>query len=671
MKITSSLKNLSAALLGAALFFSCATGGNSTGGNSRDFSEREGGLSAKTLALVQNAVFEVVLQKPEAESVVYERELDWDQVPYAARTDKYLSIGTAFAISKTELVTAFHVLNLGYESIAYSRYYIRDSEGNVFEVDSITGGSNERDFLIFTVKEKTFKDFFTFEKNFKTGQPVYSIGNALGEGIVIRNGLVLGTAPEEESGRWNLLKSSADSNPGNSGGPLVTSSGGVVALVTSLRDNILYSVPAEVILGFGRTSLEYRTRPNYGHLILSNNRIQTFETSVPLPGNYRSIRSRLTAAYKNEYHAAMTRLFEEAPEYLTGPNNRYLLNSSLPSVFPELDFVDKDDNNWKLSILERQTYSLADDGILMNARLGGFGIYKIIKPRTVPLEQISTDPKYIMDLVLQNIRMERTLWGSDKYRILSFGEPAAQGGYTDSLGRKWITAHWVIGFNDEVFIMFILPLPNGPVLITTIQDSAHLDVYEWDMKKICDHTHTVYSADFKGWNEFFALKEFVPDFLEDVHYTWDGERISFTSKDVSLSAGGNVFRWTDASELFLAPSWYAENGTATFGIRMYTINCDVRGKEYTVLFKNIKPDERFGTSALESWNDLVEEKYPFDGKPAISVKDNSGSVGAVLRAENPAGDVRYTLYLSMTDPVDEENLSRRFEALRRGITVRK
>ncbi|MDR1105971.1 MAG: hypothetical protein LBL44_06415, partial [Treponema sp.] len=209
------------------------------------------------------------------------------------------------------------------------------------------------------------------------------------------------------------------------------------------------------------------------------------------------------------------------------------------------------------------------------------------------------------------------------------------------------------------------------VLITTLQDSSHLDVYEWDIKKICDHTHMVYSADFKGWNEFFALKEFVPAFLEDVQYKWDGERISFTSKDVSLSAGENVFGWTDASELFLAPSWYAESGTAAFGIRMYTINCDIRGKEYTVLFKNIKPDERFGTSALENWNDLTEEKYPFDGKPAISVKDNSGSVGAVLRAENPSGDVRYTLYLSMTDPVDEENLSRRFEALRRGITVRK
>ncbi|GHV76427.1 hypothetical protein AGMMS49942_12480 [Spirochaetia bacterium] len=44
-----------------------------------------------------------------------------------------------------------------------------------------------------------------------------SIGTAFGEGIVIRNGLIIGTTPEDEAGRWNLLKSSAAVNPGNSG----------------------------------------------------------------------------------------------------------------------------------------------------------------------------------------------------------------------------------------------------------------------------------------------------------------------------------------------------------------------------------------------------------------------------------------------------------------------
>jgi hypothetical protein len=71
------------------------------------------GLSSRTLRLVEEAVFEVIVQKAQDDPAIYEKELDWDLVPYAVRTDDYYSIGTAFAISGTELITAFHVINLG------------------------------------------------------------------------------------------------------------------------------------------------------------------------------------------------------------------------------------------------------------------------------------------------------------------------------------------------------------------------------------------------------------------------------------------------------------------------------------------------------------------------------------------------------------------------------
>jgi hypothetical protein len=326
------------------------------------------GFSGRALELTESAVFEVLLEKPTEDPTVYERELDWEKVPYAIRTDKYHSIGTAFAISPTELLTAFHVINLGFESKTYGRYYVRDSRGTVYEVDTVAGGSNEKDYLIFTLKDRTFSSYFQFEMKYKAGDPVYSIGNALGEGIVVRNGLVLGTVPEAESGRWNLLKSSADGNPGNSGGPLVTPEGKVIALVTSLRDNILYSVPAAVILEGDRKSLPYRLKPRYGHSILANQKNRTFEISLPLPEEYRALRDRLTAAYKADYVAGMEALFKEAPEYLSGPNNMYVLNASLQSDFPELDFVDPDNEQWSLSDLKVKSYNLPEDG-----RAGPFG----------------------------------------------------------------------------------------------------------------------------------------------------------------------------------------------------------------------------------------------------------------------------------------------------------
>ncbi|GHT94629.1 hypothetical protein FACS1894141_1660 [Spirochaetia bacterium] len=239
------------------------------------------GMSAELMKLVNAAVFEVVVGKPQTDSLVYDRELDWGMVPYAARIDTYESIGTAFAISATELITAFHVIDLGEESMVYDQYFIRDSGGAVYEVDQINAGSNERDFLIFTVKDRTFTDYFEFEEHFETNDPVFSVGNAFGEGIVIRNGNILGTVPEDEAGRWNRIKSSAGVNPGNSGGPLVTQDGKVVALVTSRRgNNILYSVPASVILETDRSELRYWLRTNYSHYILANTANRVFETSV-------------------------------------------------------------------------------------------------------------------------------------------------------------------------------------------------------------------------------------------------------------------------------------------------------------------------------------------------------------------------------------------------------
>jgi len=384
-------------------------------------------LSSGTLKLIQNAVFEVIIEKPAEDSIVYEKELNWDLVPFIIRNDKYYSIGTAFAISKTELVTAFHVINLGFESMVFNKYYIRDSQGNVYEVDQITGGSNEKDYLIFTVKGKTFDNYFQLEKNFKVGDTVLSIGNALGEGVVVRNGLVLGTVPEEDSGRWNLLKTSADGNPGNSGGPLVTQDGKVVGVVSYLKENIVYSVPAEVVLGGSRSELPYRQKSRVRHLILANDLKKIFEFTVKLPDSYINIRKLLCEASNADYDKAMTKLFNEAPEYLTGPNNVYLLNSSLSTIFPEISFVDQNDDNWRMSRLERKSYPLDDDGRLYNASVSEINFYKLQRPLSVSVEKVCTEPKYIMDLILRNIRTDRSLWGNDKYRILSYGEPSSKG----------------------------------------------------------------------------------------------------------------------------------------------------------------------------------------------------------------------------------------------------
>jgi hypothetical protein len=55
-------------------------------------------LSGSVQQSIRAATFEVVQLKPPDGEVTYDRELPWDLIPYQERTDKYRSIGTAFAI---------------------------------------------------------------------------------------------------------------------------------------------------------------------------------------------------------------------------------------------------------------------------------------------------------------------------------------------------------------------------------------------------------------------------------------------------------------------------------------------------------------------------------------------------------------------------------------------
>jgi hypothetical protein len=284
-----------------------------------------------------------------------------------------------------------------------------------------------------------------------------------------------------------------------------------------------------------------------------------------------------------------------------------------------------------------------------------------------------------MDLILQNIRTERTLWGweyydsdSDKYRILSYGPPSSTGQFRDALGRNWITTYWNIDYNDKVLIMYILPLPNGPALITTLQDSDLQNEWEWDLQKICGHTFTFYNASFTDWIDFMNLKEYIPDFFKNLSFEWDSEKQHFILEcdQYSLDIDKQVFDWDDDSELFLAPTWFKLDDKPVFGLKTVILWSDARGKERFSLSRNVKPDSRLGTSAKEYWNDRATEKFPYNGTPVISVKDNTGSVGAIVKAQKPHSDTVFSLYLSMENPLNEENLSQRLNAIKQGLVIR-
>src|SRR6185312_9545729 len=74
-------------------------------------------LDPSALPQIEAATFEVVQAKPTSDTLTYEKPLPLDLLPYQERTDKYHSIGTAFAIGHGRYVTAGHVLLAGRDSL--------------------------------------------------------------------------------------------------------------------------------------------------------------------------------------------------------------------------------------------------------------------------------------------------------------------------------------------------------------------------------------------------------------------------------------------------------------------------------------------------------------------------------------------------------------------------
>ena len=128
---------------------------------------------------VREATFEVVVPKPAEESIRYDKP--WHELlPYQMRADKYVSVGTAFAIGDHQFVTAMHVLIASFGD-SRGEPMLRDAAGKLYPIAQVTKGSVDQDFAVFTLANPpdSVAALPLNEKPVLNGT-VYAVGNALG-----------------------------------------------------------------------------------------------------------------------------------------------------------------------------------------------------------------------------------------------------------------------------------------------------------------------------------------------------------------------------------------------------------------------------------------------------------------------------------------------------------
>ena len=162
---------------------------------------------------IRTTTFEVVLKKPEHDPLTYEKPLPLDLLPFVERNDAYRSIGTAFALGRNTYVTAAHVLAAGVDT-QYGSPQIRGSDNKVHSIDRILKFSLHEDMVVFSLLDDPNPKGFEVNRTPKIDDTVLAVGNALGEGVVIRDGLFTSETPEEQDGNWKWIRFSAAASPG-------------------------------------------------------------------------------------------------------------------------------------------------------------------------------------------------------------------------------------------------------------------------------------------------------------------------------------------------------------------------------------------------------------------------------------------------------------------------
>jgi serine protease Do len=635
-------------------------------------------LDSRMMDAISDAVYEVVVPKPVKDSLQYEKPLPMDLLPYSIRTDKYYSIGTAFAISPSEFVSAAHVMNLGSGS-QFKEIFLRDREGKVYSVDKVLKYSKNRDFIVFSLRDATAKRFLPLNKSPRLNQKVYAVGNALGEGIVIRDGLYTSDTPEEEAGEWKWIRFSAAASPGNSGGPLLDQKGNVIGIVLrkSPSENLNYAVPIREVLNARRDVAVVQTKLRYLLDNMDMTKRETLKKEIALPKTYGELDRELNAIITQFSDKLLRDLLAENRDTIFphGPGSTRLLYKGYEAVFPHLIIKGKD-GNWDAYYPSgTKDADLGNNGRLMYGTLGSTVFMYVRKPDDIPLEKFYGDSKQFMDLILKGGDRSRTI-GAENIKITSMGSAFEDYRFTDSYGRIWIVRTWLIEYNDTKVVTFSLPVPGGCIVMMRTDDTGNIDQgHIPDLKVLSDFIYVSYYGTFKDWREFLRMKDLLPSIFStlDIHIK-NNEVFRYKSTRLSLSYGPDVLKIADNSDLRLDFGYFQDQGKTVWDVTNISIGQERYNQIGYTVSRKMKPPKELGDQYQSNWKDMVERKFPYnrsayykDKVTMISTTDHRGSQPG--EEDVPSVSVLYAVGFMEQGNVGQKEMDAKLEAFMRNLVV--
>jgi len=631
---------------------------------------RADGLGAGLQQQIRAATFEVVQRKPEEGTVItYEKPLPFDLIPYQQRIDSYRSIGTAFAIDGHRFVTAAHVLGAGFDS-QYGPPALRDAAGHVFDIAQVIKYSQEQDFAVVTLKD--VPDVAPLQPGPKPAlnDPIYAVGNALGEGVVIRDGVFTSETPEEEKGRWQWLRFSAAASPGNSGGPLVDAQGRLVGIVLrkSANENLNYAAPFGLVTAASEAQGTLGTRSVVRLPMLDASEMIDSRHSTRLPQSLTGFYAALAANSASALEAGNRTLLEHnaARLFPASPGSQEELLRVASSPLPRL-IHETADRRWALDDSQTSTVQLPANGFV----IGGGGSIRLRAPDNVALKDLYGDSKLYMDLLLQGALPLRRQVGTDSVKVTSLGKAVEHESYTDSYGRAWQLLAWAIPFNDTYIISFNLPSPEGYASLVFAIPSMARQAMIKETELLLPYFYVTLHGSIERWHEYLALPGVQPGALTALNLSVEpGRRVHLHSKRFELDVTPELQSLGKTAEMSLNFSFFRDGGSVVWDLGGLSIQDRAADGNAIGLLRAAAPGADLPESFHTSWNNLTAGNYPYNGRPTSSDGTTRVSIAAPA-AGVAAADIKvlYELTASIPGSSPDPGLDAKLARFKAGFTA--
>ena len=622
------------------------------------------------------STFEIVLRKQKDDPLTYEKPLPFDLLPYAIRSDDFIPIGTAFAIESNQFISAAHVI-MSVLGSQYGAPLLRDHQGAVYEIDDVLKFSVSQDFIVFKLRKPPAVKPLKLNRAPTVDTPVFAVGNALGEGIVVRDGLLTSQTPEALDGRWKWLRFSAAASPGSSGGPLLDESGKVlgVVLAASPNENLNYALPIEQALS-APVSARIDTLAPYRWLLMSDSKTPArFQHEFALPKPFAEFDSHLIKVMTDKYASDYAELMKSHAEkvFPQGAGSLRLLNENTHSQQPRL-LVQDEDGQWNAEELENDdTIELEPNGSITIGQVAGVGLGRLSSPDDVTLEQLMTDSELFARYWIKAARLMRTI-GPESIKVTALGKASSEAQHVDRWGRKWLLRTWRIPFGDLVITNATLPIPGGCVVLSRAMRTMDSGTALSDVRQLTDFFYITYTGTLEEWREYLALKAWHPAVFDkyeiDIAYE---NQFRFKSPRLELTIPAHLQRVTARSELVLYFAYFLDkNGTPVWDVGGVGVKEDDKNAVYLRVIRRSRPPPSLPADSQRAWDRLVKREGPRRSLDSEQRNVMSTTLTATDRGSRPLDpnvnllyQVDYYVYMrSLDDDGAEEILSDIIQGLR-------